>query len=96
MKFNLSERKIVANLEAFIIPNSVNLFKNFYSKERTREMEEEKQQAWNEMPLEEHMAHYEAAGMDRKEAMKQVAKDRGLKKRDIYQLLLENKEDSRD
>ena len=61
-----------------------------------REMEEEKQQAWNEMPLEEHMAHYEAAGMDRKEAMKQVAKDRGLKKRDIYQLLLENKEDSRD
>ena len=41
-------------------------------------------------------AEYEAAGMDRKEAMKQVAKDRGLKKRDIYQLLLENKEDSRD
>jgi len=34
MKFNLSERKIVANLEAFIIPNSVNLFKDFYSKER--------------------------------------------------------------
>lgn len=61
-----------------------------------KEMEEEKQQEWQEMPLEEHMAHYEASGMDRKEAMKQVAKDRGLKKRDIYQMLLENKEDSRD
>ena len=34
MKFNLSERKIVANLEAFIIPNSFNLFKDFYFKER--------------------------------------------------------------
>lgn len=34
MKFNLAERKIVANLEAFIIPNSVNLFKDFYFKER--------------------------------------------------------------
>ena len=34
MKFNLAERKIVANLEAFIIPNSVILFKDFYFKER--------------------------------------------------------------
>ena len=48
------------------------------------------------MPLSDHMKHYEDQGIDRKEAMKQVAKDRGLKKRDIYQLLLENKEDSRD
>ena len=34
MKINLEERKIVANLEAFIVPNSVNLFKDFYFKER--------------------------------------------------------------
>ena len=34
MKFNLAERKIVANLDAFIVPNSINLFKDFYFKER--------------------------------------------------------------
>lgn len=39
---------------------------------------------WLSIPIEEHMAHYEAEGMDQKEAMKQVAKDRGVSKRDIY------------
>ena len=34
------------------------------------------------------MAHYESGGMDRKEAMKQVAKDRGVSRRDVYQALL--------
>ncbi len=34
------------------------------------------------------MAHYESRGIDRKEAMKRVAKDRGVSKRDIYQALL--------
>ena len=40
------------------------------------------------LSLEEHMAHYESQGIDRKEAMKRVAKDRGVSKRDIYQALL--------
>lgn len=35
------------------------------------------------------MAHYESQGIDRKEAMKLVAKDRGVSKRDIYKQLLE-------
>ena len=56
------------------------------------EMEAEKQQNWLEIPLEAHMAQYEAAGMDRKEAMKQVAKDRGLSKRDVYKMLLDAEE----
>ena len=56
------------------------------------EMEAEKQQNWLEMPLEEHMAHYEAGGMDRKDAMKQVAKDRGISKRDVYKMLLDAEE----
>ena len=51
-------------------------------------MQEEKQQAWNELTIEEHMAHYESQGIDRKEAMKLVAKDRGISKRDVYQELL--------
>ncbi len=53
-----------------------------------REMTEEKQSSWRDMPLKEHMALYERQGMDRKSAMKQVAKDRGVSKREIYQELL--------
>ncbi|MBS6398173.1 MAG: 16S rRNA (cytidine(1402)-2'-O)-methyltransferase [Clostridiales bacterium] len=56
---------------------------------RSREsMEEEKQRSFQEMSLQEHMKLYEDQGMDRKEAMKQVAKDRGVGKREIYQALL--------
>ncbi len=46
--------------------------------------------AWTVMSVEEHMAHYENQGMDRKEAMKQVAKDRGVQKREIYKELIKN------
>jgi len=35
------------------------------------------------------MKHYESQGIDRKEAMKRVAKDRGVSKRDIYRQLLD-------
>ena len=40
------------------------------------------------MPLEEHLEHYMEQGIDKKEAMKKVAKDRGISKRDVYQALL--------
>ena len=56
-----------------------------------RSREEKRQEArenWLEMPVEEHVALYERQGMDRKDAMKQAAKDRGVSKRDIYQALL--------
>ena len=53
-----------------------------------REMEEEKQREWENMTLEEHMEIYENQGMNRKDAMKAVAKDRGVSKREIYQKLL--------
>ena len=52
-----------------------------------REMERERQESWQELTLEEHMAIYQNQGMDKKSAMKQVAKDRGVSKRDIYQEL---------
>lgn len=48
----------------------------------------QQQAGWEAMSIEEHMAHYESQGIDRKEAMKLVAKDRGVSKRDIYQSLL--------
>ena len=47
---------------------------------------------WQQMSLEEHMEHYESQGNSRKEAMKLVAKDRGVSKRDVYQALLEAEE----
>lgn len=53
------------------------------------ELKAEEQEQWEQMPLEAHMEHYESQGMDHKSAMKQVAKDRGVSKRDIYRMLLE-------
>lgn len=46
------------------------------------------QAKWEEMSIEEHMALYEGQGIDRKSAMKMVAADRGVSKRQIYQALL--------
>lgn len=54
---------------------------------------EEKQQAWEEMRIEEHMEHYLSKGLDKKAAMKEVARDRNVSKRDIYNYLLENAQD---
>lgn len=48
----------------------------------------EQQASWEEMSIEAHMEHYESQGIDHKEAMKLVAKDRGVSKRDIYQYLV--------
>lgn len=43
--------------------------------------------SWKSMSIDEHMAYYEEQGLDNKAAMKQVAKDRGVGKREIYQYL---------
>lgn len=51
-------------------------------------LKEQEEKEWSSLALEEHMALYEAKGIDRKEAMKLVAKDRGISKRDVYQALL--------
>lgn len=56
------------------------------------ELDRQKQQEWMKMSLEEHMAYYENNGMSHKDAMKQVASDRGVGKREIYQALLESSE----
>lgn len=56
-----------------------------------KEMQEEAQASWEEISIEEHMEIYEKQGINHKEAMKMVAKDRGVTKRDIYQYLVETK-----
>ena len=53
------------------------------------EIKKEKQAVWEEMTIQEHMLVYLNQGMDKKEAMKMVAKDRGVSKRDIYNVTLD-------
>ncbi len=52
------------------------------------ELRQEEVAKWEEMSIEAHMEHYLAQGIQKKEAMKMVAKDRGISKRDVYQQLL--------
>ena len=53
-----------------------------------KELEAEKIRSWEQMSVEEHLEYYMKQGMDKKEAMKAVAKDRGVSRRDIYQQTL--------
>lgn len=54
-------------------------------------MKAEEHESWTAVPLTEHMEHYLSQGMSQKEAMKAVAEDRGVSKRDIYSRLLAQK-----
>ena len=51
------------------------------------EKRQEEISSWESLSIEEHMARYEGQGMDGKSAMKQVARDRGVSKREIYAYL---------
>ena len=53
-----------------------------------QDLKQESIAKWEELSVEEHMEYYESQGIDRKESMKRVAKDRGVTKREIYQSLL--------
>lgn len=53
-----------------------------------QEIVRQKQEKWQEMSVEEHLALYVGQGIDRKDAIKLVAKDRGVPKREIYNMTL--------
>lgn len=57
----------------------------------------EQQKDWQSISVEEHMRVYEKQGIDRRDAMKQVARDRGISKREVYNYLLKavDKDESR-
>ncbi len=57
------------------------------------ELKEESIREWEQLSPEEHMDMYIREGLDRTSAMKKVAKDRGLSKRDVYDMLLQDKEE---
>ena len=52
---------------------------------------QEKREQWEEMGIEEHVEYYISQGLDKKEAMKKAAKDRGIPKREIYNYLQKQK-----
>lgn len=56
------------------------------------QIKQEKEQSFERLSLAEHMELYHAQGFNKKEAMKAVALDRGVSKREIYQLLLQEEE----
>ena len=49
-----------------------------------KEIKDEKIKAWETIDIGEHFKMYEAKGFEKKEAMKMVAKDRGISKREVY------------
>lgn len=49
-----------------------------------KEIKDEKIKAWETIDIDEHFKMYEAKGFEKKEAMKMVAKDRGISKREVY------------
>ncbi len=86
-----------------VVPTTIEGALSMYEKEEPRgeyvlvvegkslkQKEEEVKAAWKSMTIEEHMAYYGKEGLDEKSAMKQVAKDRGVSKREIYQYLLQS------
>lgn len=52
------------------------------------EIIQEQQAQWEDLSIEEHLQIYLDKDMSKKDAMKAVAKDRGISKRDVYQALL--------
>ncbi len=86
-----------------ILPTTLDAALSMYEEEEPRgeyvivlegksfeQKQKEAQASWEEMSIEEHMALYENKGMNHKDAMKQVAKDRGVGKREIYQYLVDS------
>lgn len=97
-------RELTKKFEA-ILPTTFDKALEMYEEEEPRgeyvlvvegkslaQKQKEAQASWEEMSIEEHMDLYEKQGMSHKDAMKQVAKDRGVGKREIYQYLVEQGE----
>lgn len=83
-----------------VMPTTLTLALEYYEREEPRgeyvlvlegksreALRQEEIASWQEMTVEEHMDYYLRQGLDNKAAMKQVAKDRGVGKREIYAYL---------
>lgn len=52
---------------------------------------QQEQSSWNNLTLDEHYKYYENLGLDKKEIIKKIAKDRGVNKNEIYMYFTKNK-----
>lgn len=52
--------------------------------EKLAEQSRQERSWWMEVSIEEHVAHYIQEGMEKKDAVKQVAVERGVPKREVY------------
>ena len=50
------------------------------------QIDEENRQKWQDISVEDHLRMLIGEGMLKKEAIKKVAKDRGLQKNDVYKI----------
>ena len=53
------------------------------------EIQKEQLQSWESVSMEAHLEQYLSQGLEKKEAIRQVARDRGLSRRDVYQYFLQ-------
>lgn len=87
-----------------IIPTTLSQAQLLYEKEEPRgefvlviegkslaDKKKEQEEGWQQISIGEHMKLYEEKGMTQKEAMKLVASDRGISKREVYQYIIEQK-----
>ena len=93
--------KIHETIEQFTLSTAINHFE--YTEPRgeyvlviegvsIEELNAREQAKWESLSIPEHLELYLAKGLNKKDAMKEVAKDRGVPKREIYQQLLHHQE----
>lgn len=58
-----------------------------------QEKQKEKQDSWNDLTLEEHLQIYLDKEISERDAIKMIAKDRGIPKREVYNYFVERKND---
>lgn len=66
------------------------------AEETERELTQERAERFSDLSLSAHVQSYMDQGMDKKEAMRAAAKDRGMSRRDIYQALLAEEQETAD
>lgn len=89
--------KLHETIEQFTISTALDFFEHNEPKGeyvlvldgiRQEVLDSKEQEKWESLSVPEHMEYYTSQGLSKKDAMKKVAVDRGVSKRDIYQILL--------
>ena len=87
-KFEEVRRGTVAEIKAhFIAQPPKGEFVLVFAGYTLEQQRQAAQESWESVSIEEHMEHYLSQNYSEKDAMKQVAKDRGVSKREIYSYL---------